>query len=112
MSMLELPPKQWTRTQAGRYYYPQIRNFSRIGPWLASVGLIRFSNYFPQDKDLPPEAAAAASKGWVDTTRFMQSTKLDFKVNWSQPHSFRPQVRWEHYRCSCSPSQIMMTRPR
>lgn len=72
-------PAQWMRTPEGRAQYQQILKLSRIGPWLAQVGLVRLSNYFPADKDLPPQAAAAF-KAWVDTTRFMESNAAEFQA--------------------------------
>ncbi len=72
-------PAQWTRTAEGRDQYAQILKLSRIGPWLARVGLVRLSNYSPADQDLPPHAAAAF-KAWVDTTRFMTINRAEFQA--------------------------------
>lgn len=71
-------PEQWTRTSEGRAQYQQILRLSQIGPWLARIGLIRLSNYFPPVKELPPQAAAAF-KVWVDTTRFMEVNATEFQ---------------------------------
>lgn len=72
-------PAQWTRTAEGREQYQQILMLSRIGPWLARIGLVRLSNYFPLDQDLPP-LAAAAFKAWLDTTRFMMVNAAEFQA--------------------------------
>lgn len=72
-------PEQWTRTPEGRAQYQQILRLSRIGPWLARVGLVRLSNYFPLVDELPP-ASAAAFKAWVDTTRFMEVNAAEFQA--------------------------------
>ncbi|MCB0128403.1 MAG: alpha/beta hydrolase, partial [Caldilineaceae bacterium] len=71
-------PEQWTRTPEGRAQYQQILRLSRVGPWVARVGLIRLSNYFPPVKELPPQAAAAF-KAWLDTTRFMEVNAAEFQ---------------------------------
>lgn len=70
-------PEQWTRTAEGRAQYAQIRTLSRIGPWFARIGLVRLSDYFPLNPDLPPPAATAF-KAWVDTTRFMTINAAEF----------------------------------
>ncbi|MEZ4710139.1 MAG: hypothetical protein R3A44_23245 [Caldilineaceae bacterium] len=44
-----------------------------------AIGLIRFSDYFPLVKELPPPAAAAF-KAWVDTTRFMEVNAAEFQA--------------------------------
>lgn len=72
-------PEQWTRTPEGRAQYQQILTLSRVGPWLARIGLVRLSDYFPRDRDLPPQAAAAF-KAWVDTTRFMTINAAEFQA--------------------------------
>lgn len=72
-------PEQWTRTPEGRAQYQQILRLSRIGPWLARIGLVRLSNYFPLVDELPP-SAAAAFKAWVDTTRFMAVNAAEFQA--------------------------------
>lgn len=72
-------PEQWTRTPEGRAQYQQILTLSRGGPWLARIGLVRLSDYFPRNPDLPPPAAAAF-KAWVDTTRFMTSNAAEFQA--------------------------------
>lgn len=71
-------PAQWTRTPEGRAQYQQILRLSRIGPWVARIGLVRLSNYFPLVKELPPPFAAAF-KAWVDTTRFMAVNAAEFQ---------------------------------
>ncbi|MEZ4869513.1 MAG: alpha/beta hydrolase [Caldilineaceae bacterium] len=71
-------PEQWTRTPEGRAQYQQILRLSQVGPWLARIGLIRLSNYFPLVKELPPQAAAVF-KAWVDTTRFMKANAAEFQ---------------------------------
>lgn len=72
-------PEQWTRTPQNRAQYQQILRLSRIGPWLARIGLIRLSNYFPRVNELPPQAASAF-KAWVDTTRFMEVNAAEFRA--------------------------------
>lgn len=71
-------PAEWTRSPEGRAQYQQILRLSRIGPWLARIGLVRLSNYFPLVKELPPPFAAAF-KAWVDTTRFMEVNAAEFQ---------------------------------
>lgn len=72
-------PEQWTRTPEGRAQYQQILRLSRVGPWVARIGLVRFSNYFPLVDELPP-SSAAAFKAWVDTTRFMEVNAAEFQA--------------------------------
>ncbi len=72
-------PGQWTRTAEGRTQYQEVLTLSRIGPWLARIGLVRLSNYFPLDQDLPLQAAAAF-KVWLDTTRFMTANAAEFQA--------------------------------
>jgi pimeloyl-ACP methyl ester carboxylesterase len=72
-------PEQWTRSPEARTQYAQIRSLSRIGPWLARVGLVRLSNYFPPVKELPAQAAIAF-KAWLDTTRFMVINAAEFQA--------------------------------
>jgi len=72
-------PEQWTRTPENHAQYQQILRLTQVGPWLARVGLVRLSNYFPLVKELPPPAAAAF-KAWVDTTRFMAVNAAEFQA--------------------------------
>ncbi|MEZ4869488.1 MAG: alpha/beta hydrolase [Caldilineaceae bacterium] len=72
-------PEQWTRTPEGRAQYQQILRLSQVGPWLARIGLVRLSNYFPPVNELPPQAASAF-KAWVDTTRFMEVNAAEFQA--------------------------------
>ena len=51
-------PEQFTRSQAGRAMYEQIRRLGVVLPFLTRLGVIRLTNYFPAYPDLPSHQRA------------------------------------------------------
>jgi len=46
-------PEQFTRSPEGRAMYEQTRRIGAVIPWLARLGVIRLSNFYPAHPDLP-----------------------------------------------------------
>jgi pimeloyl-ACP methyl ester carboxylesterase len=48
-------PEQFTRSQEGRAVYEQTRRMGAVVPWLARLGVIRLTNFYPAHPDLPSQ---------------------------------------------------------
>jgi len=79
-------PDQWVRDPALQAQFAQLQEMGRMGNIVAPFGLLRLFNFFPREKDLPPDAADAF-KAWVDSARFMRinTSELDTQPqSWAQ----------------------------
>src|SRR5918994_919356 len=66
-------PEQFTRTQEGRAMYENTRRIGAYIPWLARLGVIRLTNFYPAHPDLPAqqraqiEAFNSSTQQWATT---------------------------------------------
>jgi pimeloyl-ACP methyl ester carboxylesterase len=51
-------PEQFTRSEEGRAMYKQTNRLGAVIPFLARLGVIRLTNFYPAHPDLPPQQRA------------------------------------------------------
>src|SRR5215212_5113321 len=51
-------PEQFTRSEEGRAMYEQTRRMGAFVPWLARLGVIRLTNFYPAHPELPAQQRA------------------------------------------------------
>jgi len=73
-------PEQFTRSPQGRAMYEQTRRMGVVIPWLARLGVIRLTNFYPAHPDLPAqqreqiEAFNSSTQQWVTTVEEFSAT--------------------------------------
>jgi pimeloyl-ACP methyl ester carboxylesterase len=72
-------PEQFTRTQEGRAMYEQTRRMGAVIPWLARLGVIRLTNFYPAHPDLPPKQRAQI-EAFNSSTRQVVTTVEEFRA--------------------------------
>jgi pimeloyl-ACP methyl ester carboxylesterase len=72
-------PEQFTRTQEGRAMYEQTRRMGAFIPWLARLGVIRLTNFYPAHPDLPSQQRAQI-EAFNSSTRQVITTAEEFRA--------------------------------
>ena len=73
-------PEQFTRSEEGRAMYEQNRRMGAFIPWLARLGVIRLTNFYPAHPDLPAqqraqiEAFNSSTQQWATTVEEFSAT--------------------------------------
>jgi pimeloyl-ACP methyl ester carboxylesterase len=72
-------PEQFTRSEEGRAMYEQARRMGAFVPWLARLGVIRLTNFYPAHPDLPPQQRAQIA-ALNSSTQQMVTTVQEFRA--------------------------------
>src|SRR5215216_4323460 len=72
-------PEQFTRTQEGRAMYENTRRMGAFLPWLARLGVIRLSNFYPAHPDLPSQQRAPIA-AFNSSTQQVVTTADEFRA--------------------------------
>jgi pimeloyl-ACP methyl ester carboxylesterase len=72
-------PEQFTRTQEGRAMYEQTRRMGTVIPWLARLGVIRLTNFYPAHPDLPSQQRAQI-EAFNSSTQQVVTTVEEFRA--------------------------------
>jgi pimeloyl-ACP methyl ester carboxylesterase len=72
-------PEQFTRSAEGRAMYEQARRLGAVIPWLARLGVIRLTNFYPAHPDLPPQQREQI-EAFNSSTRQVVSTAEEFRA--------------------------------
>jgi pimeloyl-ACP methyl ester carboxylesterase len=72
-------PEQFTRTQEGRAMYEQTRRMGIVIPWLARLGVIRLTNFYPAHPDLPAQQRAQI-EAFNSSTQQVVTTAEEFRA--------------------------------
>jgi pimeloyl-ACP methyl ester carboxylesterase len=72
-------PEQFTRSPEGRAMYERTRRISAVIPWLARLGIIRLTNFYPAHPDLPPQQRAQI-EAFNSSTQQVSTTAEEFRA--------------------------------
>ena len=72
-------PEQFTRSPEGRAMYERTRRIGAVIPWLARLGIIRLTNFYPAHPDLPPQQRAQI-EAFNSSTRQVATTAEEFRA--------------------------------
>src|SRR5215210_1177768 len=72
-------PEQFTRSPEGRAMYEQTRRMGAFIPWLARLGVIRLTNFYPAHPDLPPQQRAQI-EAFNSSTQQVVTTVEEFRA--------------------------------
>jgi pimeloyl-ACP methyl ester carboxylesterase len=72
-------PEQFTRTQEGRAMYENTRRIGAVIPWLARLGVIRLTNFYPAHPDLPSQQRAQI-EAFNSSTQQVVTTAEEFRA--------------------------------
>ena len=72
-------PEQFTRSEEGRAMYEQNRRMGAFIPWLARLGVIRLTNFYPAHPDLPAQQRAQI-EAFNSSTQQLATTVEEFSA--------------------------------
>ena len=72
-------PEQFTRTQEGKAMYENTRRIGAVIPWLARLGVIRLTNFYPAHPDLPSQQRAQI-EAFNSSTQQVVTTAEEFRA--------------------------------
>jgi pimeloyl-ACP methyl ester carboxylesterase len=72
-------PEQFSRTQEGRAMYENTRRMGTVLPWLARLGVIRLTNFYPAHPDLPSKQRAQI-EAFNSSTEQVVTTAEEFRA--------------------------------
>jgi pimeloyl-ACP methyl ester carboxylesterase len=72
-------PEQFTRSEEGRAMYEQTRRMGAFIPWLARLGVIRLTNFYPAHPDLPAQQRAQI-EAFNSSTQQLATTVEEFSA--------------------------------
>ncbi len=72
-------PEQFTRSPEGRAMYEQARRMGAFVPWLARLGVIRLSHFYPAHPDLPGQQRAQIA-AFNSSTQQVVTTVQEFRA--------------------------------
>src|SRR5215217_4093417 len=72
-------PEQFTRTEEGKAMYENTRRIGAVIPWLARLGVIRLTNFYPAHPDLPSQQRAQI-EAFNSSTQQVVTTAEEFRA--------------------------------
>jgi pimeloyl-ACP methyl ester carboxylesterase len=72
-------PEQFTRSPEGRAMYERTRRIGAVIPWLARLGIIRLTNFYPAHPDLPSQQREQI-EAFNSSTRQVSTTAEEFRA--------------------------------
>ena len=72
-------PEQFTRSEEGRAMYEQNRRMGAFIPWLARLGVIRLTNFYPAHPDVPAQQRAQI-EAFNSSTQQLATTVEEFSA--------------------------------